>query len=60
MIAFVHAVQKEHPLRCVLVPAPGQAFWFNEHGEIIHRDEKDARLPWAKPDVGMVIRRAKP
>lgn len=54
MIAFARGAILGR-FKCVLAPAPGQAIWFNEHGEITGRDEKDARLPRAKPDVGSVI-----
>lgn len=55
MIAFVREVQKGHVLQCALVLGPGRAIWFNEQGEIVGRDEKDAQLPRAKPDVGRVL-----
>ncbi|HOW51489.1 MAG TPA: hypothetical protein PLV42_05530 [bacterium] len=41
--------------KCVLAPGPGRAIWFNEKGEITGRDEHDAQLPRAKPDVGRLI-----
>jgi len=41
--------------KCSLVLGPGRAIWFNEKGEITGRDEHDAQLPHAKPDVGKLL-----
>ncbi|HNT28193.1 MAG TPA: hypothetical protein PKH10_08445 [bacterium] len=54
MITFTRATTQGH-FKCVLVPGPGRAIWFNEKGEITGRDETGAKLPEARPDVGRVV-----